>query len=110
MLRQLVSVWFQVLSLPSTGFFSSFARATQFTIGRQRVLSLGRWASHLQTGFHVTDPTRIVDNHLLSNTGLSPSLVPASTGLLLAFMCQRADPFSLAATQGVAVAFLSYGY
>jgi hypothetical protein len=32
-LRPLVSAWFQVLSLPLKGFFSSFARATEFTIG-----------------------------------------------------------------------------
>ena len=32
-LRPLVGTRFQVLSLPSSGFFSSFTRATEFTIG-----------------------------------------------------------------------------
>ena len=29
-----------------------------FTIGRQGVLSLGGWSPHVQTGFHVSRPTR----------------------------------------------------
>ena len=54
----------------------------------------------------MTGPTHKVDNHLLSNTGLSPSVVSVSTELLLAFTYQRAGPLSLAATQGVE--FLSF--
>ena len=37
-----------------------------FTIGRQRVLSLRRWASLIQTGFHVTGPTRGISRSLIS--------------------------------------------
>ena len=59
MLRQLVSVWFQVLLTPLAGVLFIFRSRYLFTIGRQRVFSLGRWASHVQTGFHVTGPTRI---------------------------------------------------
>ena len=45
------------ISLPSTGFFSFFIRTTSFTIGRQGILSLRRWASLIHTGFHVSDAT-----------------------------------------------------
>ena len=37
-----------------------------FTIGRQRVLSLRRWASWIQAGFHVTGPTRGISRSLIS--------------------------------------------
>jgi len=37
-----------------------------FTIGRQRVLSLRRWASWIQTGFHVTGSTRGISRSLNS--------------------------------------------
>jgi hypothetical protein len=57
-LRLLVSVGFQFFSLPSKGCFSSTCSRRLFAIGRQRVLSLGRWSSLLHAGFHVSDATR----------------------------------------------------
>ena len=57
-LPPLVGVWFQVHCPPLAGFFPSFARATGFAIGRQGVLSRGRWASRVQTHFHVLSPTQ----------------------------------------------------
>jgi hypothetical protein len=64
-----------------SGFFPSFARATWFAIGRQRVLSLGRWSSRIQTRFHVSGPTQVPGRRLgPSPTGLSPSVAPRSRG------------------------------
>ena len=57
-LRLLVGAWFQYFSLPSTGCFSSTCSRRLFAIGRQLVLSLGRWSSLLHAGFHVSDATR----------------------------------------------------
>ena len=58
MLRLLVGAGFQYFSLPSTGCFSSTCSRRLFAIGRQLVLSLGRWSSLLHAGFHVSDATR----------------------------------------------------
>ena len=44
---------------PLEGVLFIFRSRYLFTIGRQRVLSLRRWASQIQTGFHVTGPTRV---------------------------------------------------
>ncbi len=47
-----------------------------FTIGHRVVLSLGRWASLIHTGFHVTRATwdHTQEDCLFSSTGLSPSM------------------------------------
>ena len=47
------------LSSPRQGFFPSFSRPTEFTIGRQRVFSLTGWSPWIQSGFHVTRPTQV---------------------------------------------------
>ena len=57
-LRPLVGMWFQVQYPPLTGVLPIFRSRYSFTIGRQRVLSLGRWTSRIQTRFHVTGFTR----------------------------------------------------
>ena len=57
-LRPLVGMWFQVQYPPLTGVLPIFRSRYSFTIGRQRVLSLGRWTSQIQTRFHVTGFTR----------------------------------------------------
>jgi hypothetical protein len=46
------------LSSPNRGS-SHLSVALLFTIGCQGVLSLGRWASQIQTAFHVSSPTRV---------------------------------------------------
>ena len=58
-LRPLVGMWFQVHYPPLVGFFPSFARATEFAIGRQRVFSLAGWSPQIQTRFHVSGPTQV---------------------------------------------------
>ena len=78
-----------------------------FTIGRQRVFSLGRWSSHVQTGFLVTGPTHIVDRLRFQVRDSHPLWfhIPLDSS---GFCDQRAVPISLAATEGIAVAFFSF--
>src|SRR5262249_11345129 len=52
-------MWFQVHYPPLVGVLPIFRSRYFFAIGRQRVLSLGRWASRIQTGFHVSGPTQV---------------------------------------------------
>ena len=54
----LVDTRFQGLFTPLTGVLFTFPSRYSFTIGRQVVLSLGRWSSQLQTRFHVPRSTR----------------------------------------------------
>ena len=57
-LRPLVSTRFQVLfHLRLKGLLFIFRSRYFCAIGRPVVLSLGRWASRIQAGFHVSDPT-----------------------------------------------------
>ena len=75
-LLQPVSIWFQILfHSPYRGSFH-LSLALLVAIGRDVVLSLGRWASQLHTGFHGPHATL---EHLrllaLSFTGLSPFIV-----------------------------------
>ena len=56
-LRQLVGTGFQVLLTSLTGILFIVHSRYLFTIGHQRVLSLGRWASRIHAGFHVSDVT-----------------------------------------------------
>ena len=54
----LVNTRFQILFTPLAGVLFTFPSRYSFTIGHQAVLSLGRWSSQLQTGFHVSRLTR----------------------------------------------------
>jgi len=54
----LVNTRFQILFTPLAGVLFTCPSRYSFTIGHQVVLSLGRWSSQLQTGFHVSRPTR----------------------------------------------------
>ena len=140
MLRPLVGTRFQVLFTPLTGVLFTFRSRYYCTIGRQVVLSLGRWASQIHTGFHVSGATweTVKEGLFLSDTGLSPSMAELSRTVFLetTFVTsppvriptktvpstpetQRtraythrvwAGPLSLAATQGVEVSFHSRGY
>ena len=49
---------FRIYFTPLSGVLFAFPSRYWFTIGRQGVLSLGRWSSHVQTGFHVPRPTQ----------------------------------------------------
>jgi hypothetical protein len=51
-LRPLVGTRFQVLFTPLDGVLFTFQSPYWYTIGRWRVLSLGRWTSLLHTEFH----------------------------------------------------------
>ena len=53
----LVGTWFQVLFHSPPGVLFTFPSRYWFAIGRQRVFSLGRWASRIPTGFHVSRGT-----------------------------------------------------
>ena len=58
-LRLIVSIRFQVYFTPLVGVLFTFPSRYLFTIGRQGVLRLGGWSPHVQTGFHVSRPTRV---------------------------------------------------
>ena len=49
---------FRFYFTPLAGVLFAFPSRYWFTIGRQRVFSLGGWSPHVQTGFHVPRPTR----------------------------------------------------
>jgi len=49
---------FRFYFTPLTGVLFAFPSRYWFTIGRQLVFSLGGWSPHVQTGFHVSRPTR----------------------------------------------------
>ena len=57
-LRLLVNTRFQILFTPLAGVLFTFPSRYSYAIGHQGVLSLGRWSSQLQTGFHVSRLTR----------------------------------------------------
>ena len=72
----LVSTRFQVLFHSPPGVLFTFPSRYCSTIGHQVVFRLGRWSSHVPTGFHVSGGT--LDTRCqssLSSTGLSPSMV-----------------------------------
>jgi hypothetical protein len=82
-LRLFVCMRFQDLFHSPSGVLFAFPSRYWFTIGRSRVFSLGGWAPHLQTGFHVSRPTcrRPSSTLSLSRTGLSPSVAGLSRPL-----------------------------
>ena len=57
-LRPLVDVWFQSLFTPFLRVLFTFPLQYWFAIGHTRVLRLGGWSPHVQTGFHVSRLTR----------------------------------------------------
>ena len=70
-----------------------------FAIGRQVVLSLGRWTSHVQPGFHEPEPNRGLWCYtLLPDFHRLWSRIPSCSQV-------HTYPLSLAATYGVACCF-----
>ena len=57
-------MWFQVHYPPLVGVLPTFRSRYLCAIGRQGVLSLARWASQIQTRFHVSSPTQVPDRPL----------------------------------------------
>ena len=73
---------------PLTGVLFTFPSRYWYTIGRQGVLSLGRWSSRIPTGFLVSRGTQVPPTPLSrSGTGLSPS----TTRLPRRFPCLIVD-------------------
>ena len=100
---------FRFYFTPLTGVLFAFPSRYWFTIGRQRVFSLGGWSPHVQTGFHVSRPTHF--------HALSPFTYEAITRygrtfqtVLLGLTHFWATPRSLATTNGISVDFCSCGY
>ena len=100
---------FRVYFTPLSGVLFAFPSRYWFTIGRQRVLSLGGWSPHVQTGFHVPRPTRITAS-IVSHTGLSPSMAVLPRTFCYNTSRFKASPRSLVATRGISVDFFSSGY
>src|SRR5437763_15591624 len=75
-----VCMRFQDLFHSPPGVLFAFPSRYCFTIGRQRVFSLGGWSPHLRTGFHVSRPTYLAlsSTKSLSHTGLSPAMAALS--------------------------------
>ena len=117
-------MWFQVHYPPLVGVLPTFRSRYSFAIGRQRVLSLTGWTPWIRTHFHVLSRTQVPARPLsLSLTGLSPAMARLSRTVRLGTRFLNAGPttppglirtvwaipLSLAATDGVAFAFLSSG-
>src|SRR5215831_19950626 len=66
-LRPLVSAWFQVLFHSPPGVLFTFPSRYWFTIGHERVFSLGGWSLRIPAGFHVSRGTweRIRESRVL---------------------------------------------
>ncbi|EGL81434.1 hypothetical protein CathTA2_0037, partial [Caldalkalibacillus thermarum TA2.A1] len=126
-LRLVVGTRFQVLFHSPPGVLFTFPSRYWFTIGRWGVFSLGRWSSRIPTGFHVSrrtqDPSRRDEDFgYVAVTLYGPPFQTCSPILVLCHSVwdvlqpRRASPpvwavpLSLAATQGIAVAFFSSGY
>ena len=95
------------------------------TIGHRGVFSLGGWSPRIHAGLHVSRVTRdTARGRTRRPTGLSPSVAgrsrPLRFGVVLPYRGPTtpgvqarpvwAGPRSLAATEGIAVAFFSSGY
>ena len=120
-----VGTRFQVLFHSPPGVLFTFPSRYSFTIGRQVVLSLGRWSSQLPPGFHVsqgTQDTRCPASdfvyggvtlfaaafQLLPLSSADPCAGPTTPTQIPGPVWAR--PLSLATTEGVSFDFLSYGY
>jgi hypothetical protein len=57
-------MWFQVQYPPLVGVLPTFRSRYLCAIGHQRVLSLARWTSQIQTHFHVLSFTQEPDRPL----------------------------------------------
>lgn len=108
LLRLLVGARFQALFHSPLGVLFTFPSRYLFTIGRRGVLRLGGWSPHVQTGFHVSRPTRVC--RYLTPTGLSPAMVDLSRSFDFISRQHWPGPGSLATTTGVSVDVLSSGY
>ena len=120
-----VSMRFQGLFHSPLGVLFTFPARYLFTIGQQGVLSLGGWSPQIPPGFHVSEGTQELHRGVCAFVYGGLTLFAAPSQMLpLARPLSRlgpttppqkpgtvwAIPRSLAATHGVSVDFLSYGY
>ena len=106
-------MWFHVHHPPLAGVLLIFRSRYLLTIGCQGVFSLGRWASRIQSRFHVTGPTwvpnkslhhfRVRDCHPLWSRFPSRSIPHYNKS-------HQALPHSLAATRRISFDFFSCRY
>jgi hypothetical protein len=83
-LQLLVNIGFQVLFHSPPGVLFTFPSRYCYTIGHQKVFSLGRWSSQLPTRFLVSRGTPDTGlSSCLSHTGLSPPMVSPFHALIL---------------------------
>src|ERR1700748_2807030 len=90
------------------GVLFTFPSRYLFAIGHQGVLRLGGWSPHVQTGFHVSRPTRV--RRYLTSTGLSPAMADLSRSFDFISRRHWPGPRSLATTRGVSFDVLSSRY
>ena len=139
-LRPLVGARFQVLFHSPPGVLFTFPSRYWFTIGQQVVLSLAGWSPRVPTGFPVPGRTQVPTRQssgfrlrgcyplwpafpgrstierishcptALRHDHVGPTTPDELRPQAITLNSVWADPFSLATTQGVAVAFLSSGY
>ena len=96
----------ETVSLPSSGCFSPFPHGTGSLSVSKEYLAFGGGPPIFRQDF--TCPALLNTSAHASRTGLSPISPNFPDGS--AHTCRSAGPRSLAATEGVSVDFLSYGY
>ena len=94
---------------PLVGVLFTFPSRYWFAIGHARVLRLGGWSPQFQTGFHVSRPTR-GPSETLCLRGYHPLVPSFPTCSASSLDGHWPGPRSLAATDGVSVDVLSFGY
>jgi hypothetical protein len=99
-LPPLVSARFQLLFTPLVAVVFNVQSPYFFAIGRRGVLRLGGWTPHVQSGFPEPEFTLVLTGFRLQGF----HLLGQAFNL---FVRLPVYPFSLAATHGVAFAFLS---
>ena len=107
-LRLLVSIWFQVLFNPLSGYFSPFPHGTCSLSVVREYLGLEGGPPIFKQDF--TCPALLKNYKTFTNTGLSPSMVNLSRLFLLFSYNYWPGPFSLVTTNGVSVDFFSFSY
>src|SRR5262249_9502318 len=122
----LVSTRFQVLLTPLAGVLFAFPSRYWFTIGRQRVFSLGEWSPQFPTGLHVSGGTQDTASSpaafcyvTLTLYGPAFQQVRIASGLVTLLMRSYNPPvqargfglfpFSLAAIFGISVIYFPPG-
>ncbi len=109
MLPLLVGIRFQVYFTPLIGLLFTLTSRYLFTIGHRGVLRLGGWSPHVQTGFHVSRPTR-GPMRFLPVRGSHPLRPDFPERFRFLRIGHWPGPRSLATTSGVSVDVLSSGY